>query len=175
MLKFRIKLRTTLLYFDTKDINELIYKKENINLNNLNIRLSNNDVIYGQLYKSDDFDIGLRHISHSITNIYIQNNKLIGEITILNTEPGKLLEILLKISTIKKDLKLSVIEKIKMYRLLKSAKNENVIDLDLYNSPIVFRMRYDGFVNDKKEVIVKRIFTFDAICKEEDDFKNIIN
>ena len=169
-----LKLKATLLYFNKPDIDGKIFKLKNIDLTNI---LSNSSQynLFGELGQPDTFDISLSKVSHCFTKIYIDNNRLIGHLDIVDTDIGKVLNEIIKTTlSLKKDSNYNDIQKIKFYRLLKLSKSIQTIDLDLYNCGIVFRMRYKGKVNDNNEVIVKDVYTFDAITNKEDNFKNII-
>lgn len=74
-----------------KNKNNRIYTKETLEdpVKILNL----NNIIYGQIdYPDYTHNIDLSNISHSISNIRFSNNNLIGDITILTTEKGKLLQ-----------------------------------------------------------------------------------
>lgn len=48
--------------------------------------------LYGELGHPEGFDTSTKNISHTIKNIKIEDNKLIGDITILDTNTGKQLK-----------------------------------------------------------------------------------
>ena len=168
-----LKLKTTLLYFDVEDINGQIFKQNNINLTKV-VYNANNYSLYGELGHPDTFDISLSEVSHCFHKIYIEKNRLIGELQVLNTNTGKVLNEIIKTTmSIKNINNFGDIEKIKFHRLVKLSKSKQLIDLDLYNCSIAFRMRYIKGITNNNEVIVKDVYTFDAITNEEDNFKNI--
>ncbi len=53
---------------------------------------NSNGVVFGELDHPDSFEISMNNISHTVNDMWIENNILMAEITILNTEKGKLLE-----------------------------------------------------------------------------------
>jgi hypothetical protein len=166
-----LNIKATLIYFDKLNLNNRIYKRENINLIEL-INSVNRGQMYGEFNHPDNYDISLSNVSHFIKEIYVKENKLIGNIIIVDTQKGKLAQQIFKDNVkIKNTVNLSFIDKIKIYRNLKFGKN--IIDLDILDTPFVFRPRSSGIVNENNEVIIDKIFTFDLINQEEDSFKNI--
>ena len=79
--------------FDIKNRNDRIYTKEKFlpHLNELNERMKQLGVIYGEFDHPDAFDISLSRISHVVeTAIYVEKtNRVEGSIRLLNTHYGK--------------------------------------------------------------------------------------
>jgi len=76
---------------NVKNKNGRIYIKENIENSveeflNMKNRIG---VCYGEFDHPDSIDISLSKVSHTVDNIWFQDNKLMGEITPLNTHWGK--------------------------------------------------------------------------------------
>lgn len=72
-----------LLPLNKKNRNNRIYTEDE--LKNLK------DSYYGEIYHKPDSNISINEISYMIYNIRIENNNLIGDINILNTIKGRLL------------------------------------------------------------------------------------
>lgn len=64
---------------------------DKINIKN-EISKLNNRVIYGEIEQPTYFDISLKNVSHIIQNISIIDDKIYGDVTILNTPKGKILK-----------------------------------------------------------------------------------
>lgn len=137
--KDKITFTTTLIPLNVKNLNNHIYlDNENLRecINNLNNRISQIGVVYGELNypdKENFFNYSLGRVSHSIKNVRIEDNNVIGEITIANTHYGRELE-------------------------------HNFIN------EVVFRPRIIGIVDENGLVIIKYLFTFDAVKIDTDAF-----
>ncbi len=85
-----VKRQVTLLYINKLNKNGRIYNLENTQsaISSLNKR---EYPLYGELGYPDSFDSSLRSLSHTIQNIHISGNEVIGEVTTLNTPMGKIL------------------------------------------------------------------------------------
>lgn len=137
--KEKITFTTTLIPLNVKNLNNHIYlDNENLRecINNLNNRITKIGVVYGELNypdKENFFNYSLGRISHTIKNVRIEDDNVIGEITIANTHHGRELE-------------------------------HNFIN------EVVFRPRISGIVDENGLVIIKYLFTFDAVRKDVDAF-----
>jgi hypothetical protein len=78
---------TDLIHFGYYDKNGRFYDNENIDLNDLNSR-----TIYGELSHPDRFEVFLGNVSHIIRNFEITKNVLYGNIKVLDTPTGRVLE-----------------------------------------------------------------------------------
>ena len=88
---------------------------------------------FGELGYPESFDIAFKSISHTVTNVRIKNNAVVGDIEVFHkTNAGRTLS--------------------------------SVID------QCVFRPRAVGTVSPDGEVVLDKIFAFDAINKKEDAF-----
>ena len=72
--------------------NGRIYTKEALEIPVQDFLNRKNDmgVIYGELGHPETFNTSFSRVSHTINNIWFENDKLMGEITLLNTNSGKL-------------------------------------------------------------------------------------
>jgi hypothetical protein len=59
-------------------------------------RLRNYGVIYGEFSPQNLFDISLSNVSHTIENLYYVDNKIYGNIHLLNTNNGNLVKKLIE-------------------------------------------------------------------------------
>ena len=85
------KFRTDLIHFGYINKNGRIYEEENIDLNNLN-----NSTLLGELGDPNRFEISLSNVSHQISNFEISCGTLYGDIQVLSTTQGEMLEKLLQ-------------------------------------------------------------------------------
>jgi len=83
---------STLIILEKKNLNDRIYT------NNESLKAAIKDfnerpIVYGQINWPEDGrgDVTLSKASHTINNVRIVNNKVIGDITILNTVHGRIL------------------------------------------------------------------------------------
>lgn len=80
-----------LIPFNKKNLNDRIYKQENIvNLDSL-MDKSNNKMLIGELGHPEHFDVSLTNVSHSVEKLWIENDTLMGTIKVLDTPRGKIL------------------------------------------------------------------------------------
>ena len=125
-----------LVLLNFKNFNNHIYKdNENLrdSIKDFNDRVKKIGVVYGEYgYPNGNFDTSLSRVSHTIKNVRIEGNKVVGDIKMLNTNYGKILQ--------------------------------SEID------QIVFRPRIAGIVDENGLVVIKKLFTFDAISKDTDAF-----
>lgn len=89
------KMKTDLIHFGYKNLNGRIYTKDSYDFNLLKERV-NKKIIYGELGFGNSSDIVLSNVSHRITDVSIEGDCLMGEIEILDTHYGKLLQVLVK-------------------------------------------------------------------------------
>ncbi len=61
-------------------------------LEKLNEKTNRLGVLFGELGNPNNFEITLNNVSHRIQNITFEDNKIYGDINILNTEKGKYLK-----------------------------------------------------------------------------------
>lgn len=66
------------------------------NIKNEIIRLNKNHVIYGEIEPPIYFNISLENVSHLIKNLSFNDGKIYGDVTILNTNKGKILKNVIK-------------------------------------------------------------------------------
>ncbi len=66
-------------------LNEKIWRKDEYK----EPYMINKDSLYGELEHSNSYDITMASISHKITNIRIEDNKLVGDVKIIDTLNGK--------------------------------------------------------------------------------------
>lgn len=91
----RFTFTTTLIPLNEKNIKGRYFtdnKKLRTNINKLNKRVDTLGVVYGELRENDwesSIDTSLSKVSHTISNIRIKNDNVIGDITVLNTYWGK--------------------------------------------------------------------------------------
>lgn len=80
-----------LIPLNIKNKNGRIYTRENLenHVQEFNQRISNLGVIYGEFGHNDSMDTSLSRVSHTISNIWFEDNKLMGKIKLLNTYYGK--------------------------------------------------------------------------------------
>lgn len=124
-----------LISLGTVNLNNRIYE------NNENLRKAIDDYNdrankfggFGEFGYPETFDVSFKNVSHSVKNLRIDDNSVVGDVTVLNTTKGgrKLAEML---------------------------------------DRCVFRPRAAGMVLANGEVVLDRIFAFDAINKEDDAF-----
>ena len=133
----RIKFTTTLIPLNVLNLNNRVYlDNENLreNIENFNERVKKLGVVYGEYGYPENgvLDTTLSKVSHTISNVRIEDNKVIGDITIVGTRLGNLLK-------------------------------------DNYEN-MVFRPRSMGVVGEDRNVILKKLFTFDAVPNTDDAF-----
>jgi hypothetical protein len=94
----KIQFTKVLIPLNIKNKNGRIYTKENLeeHVQDFLIRKNNVGVIYGEMDHPDSFNINLSRVSHTIDDIWFENNNLMGKITILNTLWGKEAQELIK-------------------------------------------------------------------------------
>ena len=125
----------TLLRLNEVNLNGRIYRdNENLreSIKDFNDRQKKMGVAYGELGYPDTFDTNLGNVSHCIKNVRIEGDNVVGDIRVLDTEKGNILQ-----------------EKL----------NEMVI-----------RPRAAGNTNADGTVNISRVYSFDAIPKDEDSF-----
>ncbi len=81
------KFKTTLLGLGVKNRNGRVYTKECVE--NMISKIDSSIVMYGQIGYS--IETVLKNVSHTINNIQIEDDYLVGDITILSTHNGKVL------------------------------------------------------------------------------------
>jgi hypothetical protein len=132
-----IKITRTLIVLGKKNLNGRTYLDDD----NLHEAISEyNDRAerfggFGEIGYPQTFDISLSRASHGVKNVRVEGNKVVGEISVLNTKPGEELQ-----------------------KVLENTE---------------FRPRSTGTVNSEGEVLIERIFAFDAIAKEDDSFRDM--
>jgi hypothetical protein len=99
----------TLIYFNKENLNGRTYSKDWFNemtvmygyetsskekMTNLESlsRKANEGFLCGEFGYPDSFDVSLSNVSHTIKNIRIEKDELVGDITILDTPKGKVLK-----------------------------------------------------------------------------------
>jgi len=90
---------TTLIPLNQVNLNGRIYQdNENLRqcIKDFNEKQEKLHVAYGELGHPDTFDTTLRRVSHTIENVRIEDDKVVGEIKVLNTHCGKDLKDLLE-------------------------------------------------------------------------------
>ena len=85
------------------DFNDKQFERYNLDniedcINKLNDKINTFGILYGELNPSTDFDIYLKNVSHCIKNLTFKDNKIYGDVKILDTKMG--LELLNIINTI---------------------------------------------------------------------------
>jgi len=100
-----------------------------------------NSEYYGQIGFDDNTEISLSNISHQVLNIRFENNKLIGDVKILNTEKGKILNNLIK----------SGIEYVFRPRSLGSISEDGYAKIDMIVSFDAILLKEDTFFSLKNE------------------------
>lgn len=89
-----MKFTTKLIEFDKENRNGRIYPKEL--MNPIMEQLNNKSTIYGELGQDNaSMDVTLSNVSHTVENIYINDNAIYGDIRILDTPKGKIVKELL--------------------------------------------------------------------------------
>jgi hypothetical protein len=87
----------TLFQLDVKNLNGRIYQ-DNDNLRKSIEDYNNKPSKYGQIgfpENDDYYDQSIREISHTVENVRIDGDRVVGDIRILNTHSGKILKELL--------------------------------------------------------------------------------
>lgn len=81
-----------LMQFNEINTNGRIYSRENIDtcLEELNNKINSIGCLYGELGHPTNLDISLSRVSHSIKNLRIENDALIGDVTLLDTPYGRI-------------------------------------------------------------------------------------
>ena len=155
-----MKITATLLYFNKLNLNNRIYKKENIDLEKINEMIENG--FYGELGYPEEVSFDFTHlnnISHKIEKVYIKNNELKAHINILDTNKGIIVKNLINES-------LTIFEKIEIKISQFFGKR---INIEFFNIPFVFRPRCIGTVKNNI-IFVDKIISFDIIDKSTDSF-----
>jgi hypothetical protein len=110
--------------------------------------------IFGELDRSpqEGFDTSLSLVSHTVENIRIEGNNMIGDIKVLSTHCGKVLTEL-----IDRD----------MLAIMRERKINSIIDDIKYIKPSIedfgirAALRAAGHVDENNKVYSKKFFTFD--------------
>lgn len=121
-----------------KNLNNHIYlDNDNLrqSIDDINKRFKSLGVVYGEYNYPINFDTSLSRVSHRIKSVRIEGDKVVGEVTILNTREGKKLQ-------------------------------------DDYKN-MVFRPRIIGTVEESGLVVIKQLFTFDAVKGDVDAFMDV--
>lgn len=92
-------MKSIFITLNVKNKNDRIYTKENIEIA-VEEFLDRKYICYGELEHTNTFDMSLSRVSHTVDNIWFHGNKLMGEITILNTYYGKKLKDLISYGTV---------------------------------------------------------------------------
>lgn len=79
----------TLENMKLSDLNDRIYSEES--LNNL-VECSKNRLLYGELGNPTTFDVSLSNVSHTIENLKITDRGIYGDIRILDTQSGRIVQ-----------------------------------------------------------------------------------
>lgn len=136
----KIKFTTTFIPLNVKNLNGHIYL-DNDNLRESIDELNKRTIKYGCVYGEYNypyenvFDTNLSKVSHVIDNVRIEDDKVVGDVTILHTKHGK--------------------------ELINNYQN------------MVFRPRSAGIVEENGLVVIKKLFTFDAVDKDADAFLDL--
>jgi len=79
-----------LLRFDVMNLNNRVYTKEGFmsHLEEMKAKIKKYGCVYGQVGFPDNFDISISKASHKITDIYVENDFVMGEIEILENKNG---------------------------------------------------------------------------------------
>lgn len=129
----------TLMYLGEKNLNDRTYiDNENLreSIDAYNERVNRIGVGFGEIGYPEYFDISLTKASHSVKNVRVEGDEVLGDVTLLKTKAGDSLQEML--------------------------------------DQVVFRPRATGRVDEDGTIHIDRIFAFDAIKKEDDAFKNIV-
>ena len=89
----------TLLPLNQLNGNGRIYQdNENLreSIADFNKRVNDTGVAYGELGYPDTFETYLSNVSHMVKNVRIEDDKVVGDITLINTYNGKTLQELFK-------------------------------------------------------------------------------
>lgn len=91
-----MKFTTTLLKLNEVNLNGRIYQN-NDNLREAIEEYNSKQFQFGEIGFSDNFDTSLNNVSHVVDNVRIEDNLVLGDVTILSTDKGKILKDLLNI------------------------------------------------------------------------------
>ena len=96
--KPKIQFIKVLIPLNTKNKNGRSYTRENLeeHVQHFLTRKNNMGIIYGEMDHPDSFDVNLSRVSHIIDDIWFDNNRLMGKVTLLNTHWGKTAQELIK-------------------------------------------------------------------------------
>jgi len=87
----RITQTKVLIPLNAKSRNGRIYTQENLQnaIDEFLIRKNSLGIVYGE-FDPDTLDTSLSRVSHTVNNVWFENNRLMGEVTFLNTHWGNI-------------------------------------------------------------------------------------
>lgn len=152
-----MKITTVLLEMNKENLNGRIYTRECVEnmIEQFNRKFGQQGYFFGETGIPDSTTVSLSKISHNVTKIEIQGNKLLGDIQILNTPQGEFLKSFIK-------------ESLKDYISL-------LIEITNPKVPIVFRPRSIGSVNPDKTIEITELISFDVVPRDNDAFKGLLD
>ena len=133
--------REELMFFDVKALNDRIYSLEN-NLETVNGiigRVAEHN-IYGEQGIVYSTSISLRNASHMISKVWLEGDKMYGEVKILETKYGKLLK-----QSLEQD---NIVFRPRMWTRFDSDDNDVKIN-NITTFDAIPRYNDDGSINDE--------------------------
>jgi len=116
------------------------WSEENVKIifSNFNSRVNNMGGIYGELDPSGGVDTSLKDISHTINKLWIEDDRIFGEIRILSTHNGNIVKEIIK-------------DELELISILKAVNRENAIDTILFDD-YEYDYKYPSDILDKKGI-----------------------
>jgi hypothetical protein len=91
-MKNKTEVTKELIKLNEVNLNGRIYlDNDNLrqSIEDFNKRVENTGVMYGEFEHPSRFDVSLNRVSHTVKNVRIEENSVLGDVTILNTKYGK--------------------------------------------------------------------------------------
>ena len=153
-----MKITAQLLKINEANLNGRIYTREVVEtmIEQFNRRKAEQGHFLGELGFPERLETTLSQVSHSVDEIHIDKNMLLGDITVLDTPNGKVLKSMIEVGM----------------------KNYQGILIEITNpfaAPTVFRSRYTGTVSEDGTVSINKLISFDAVPADEDSFRGLMD
>lgn len=153
-----MKITAELLRIGQKNLNGRIYTRETAEeiVDQFKRKVAEQGHLFGQIGHPENLQVSLANVSHNVNDIRIENNRIVGDITVMDTPSGKVLKSLVEIG-------------------MKDYQGILVEIVNPHGGPMVFRPRSIGTVNDDGTVELQELISFDAVPADEDAFKGLLD
>ena len=154
-----MRITAELLKIGDVNLNGRIYTRETAELmvEQFNQKVAEHGFFFGQLGFGDSADTTtLQRASHNVNEISIRQDRVVGDITIMDTPEGKALKLLVETQ-------------------MKGYQGVLVEMTNPCGGKVVFRPRSTGTVNEDGTVEIHELISFDAVPVEDDSFKGLLD